>query len=73
MCNSNSLTWSNHIQLLCMKYGLPSPLSLLESSLPQSKESWNCLVRTRVTIWHETDLRKKSLTNSKMKYLPTLY
>ena len=68
MCNNNSTTWSNHHQLLCMKYGLPSPLSLLNQS-PWSKESWTCLVKTRVTIWHEKELRKKSLNNSKMKYL----
>ena len=68
MCNNNSTTWSNHLQLLCIKYGLPSPLSLLNQS-PWSKESWTCLVKTRVTIWHEKELRKKSLNNSKMKYL----
>ena len=63
------MTWSNHVQLLCQKYGLPSPLSLLQSLPPWSKEAWNCLVKTRVTVWHETDLRRKSLTNSKMRYL----
>ena len=68
MCRRNSITLSNHIQLLCQKYDLPSPLSLLQTSPPWSKESWNCLVRTRVTVWHETDLRRKSLKNSKMKY-----
>ena len=30
MCDSNSSTWSNHVQLLCQQYGLPPPLSLLE-------------------------------------------
>ena len=69
MCNNSSTTWSNHLQLLCIKYGLPSPLSLLLKESPWSKESWNCLVKTRVTIWHEKDLREKSLNNSKMKYL----
>ena len=69
MCKSSSTTLSNHIQLLCQKYDLPSPLSLLQTSPPWPKEHWNCLVRTRVTIWHETDLRRKALSNSKMKYL----
>ena len=26
MCNTNSTTWTNHLQILCLKYGLPSPL-----------------------------------------------
>ena len=69
MCRSNSVTLSNHIQLLCQKYSLPSPLSLLQTSPPWSKEFWNCLVKTRVTVWHETNLRRISLHNSKMKYL----
>ena len=29
MCDSTSTTWSNHVQLLCQKYGLTSPLHLL--------------------------------------------
>ena len=69
MCNKNSTTWSNHLQLLCLKYSLPSPLSLLLSGQAWSKESWHCLVKTKVTIWHETELRRQSATNSKMNYL----
>ena len=42
MCKSNSTTWSNHLQLLCLKYSLPSPLTLLQTSPPWSKESWTC-------------------------------
>ena len=57
MCDTKSTTWSNHIQILCLKYGLPSPLLLLQSS-PWPKASWSCLVRTRVTIWHKKDLRE---------------
>ena len=69
MCNSNSTTWSNHIQLLCLKYGLPSPLSLLQCETLWTKDYWNCLVKTKVTIWYENELRKQSSRNSKMKYL----
>ena len=32
MCKSNSTTWSNHVQILCKKYDLPSSLSPLTSS-----------------------------------------
>ena len=68
MCDSSSTTWSNHLQLLCLKYGLPSPLSLMLGP-SWSKDAWHCLVKTRVTIWHENELRKLSLNNSKMNYL----
>ena len=55
MCSSNSTTWANHVQLLCLQYELPSPLALLESAL-WSKEDWNTLVKTKVMIWHERKL-----------------
>ena len=67
MCKDNSTTWSNHVHSLCLKYDLPSPLSLLQGQGQlQSKESWNTLVKTRMTIWHEEQLRKISKLNSKM-------
>ena len=69
MCSSNSTTWSNHIQLLCLKYGLPSPLSLLQGGTLWTKDYWNCLVKTKVTIWYEQELRRQSSRNSKMNYL----
>ena len=69
MCGSSSTTWSNHLQLLCLKYGLPSPLLLMQSGPSWSKEDWHCLVKTRVTIWFENYLRRLSIGNSKMKYL----
>ena len=67
--SSNSTTWSNRIQLLCLQYGLPSPLSVLLGGQACSKEAWSNLVKTRVTIWHEKKLRRLSLSNSKMIYL----
>ena len=30
---------------------------------------WTCLIKSRVTIWHEVHLRQLSCSNSKMKYL----
>ena len=69
MCEENSTTWSNHTQLLCKRYDLPSPLSLLNGSVQISKMSWNTLVKTKVTTWHEKRLRESSLRNSKMGYL----
>ena len=68
MCKTNSTTWSNHVQLLSLKYNLPSPLSLIQST-PWPKEAWKLLVKTRITNWYETHLRQQALKNSKMKYL----
>ena len=69
MCDNSSTTWSNHIQLLCQKYSLPSPLHLLENEAPWSKETWKCHVKTNVTVFHEQKLRAASATNSRMNYL----
>ena len=69
MCERSSTTWSNHVQLLSEQYGLPSPLTLLQCSPPATRESWSSLVKTRVTAWHERELRKCAENNSKMKYL----
>ena len=68
MCTSKSTTWSNHVQLICQKYGLPPPLSLL--SMPAwSKSEWDTLVKTKIIAWHERSLRSLAVNNSKMKYL----
>ena len=69
MCPDTSLTWSNHVQILCKKYSLPSPLHLLESSSAWTEAQWKCLVKTRVTAWFEADLRRQALPNSKLEYL----
>ena len=69
MRKENSTTWFHHIQLLCMTYGLPEPLLLMQTSPPLNKSDWNDMVKTRVTAWHERRLRLLSAPNSKMKYL----
>ena len=69
MCNQNSTTWSNHVQLLCQKYNLPSPLKLLEHETPWSKDTWKCLVKTTITAYYENKLRAESKSNSKMNFL----
>ena len=71
MSKENSTTWANHIRILCLRYGLPSPLSLLEMSQPWSKEAWSTLVKAKVINFHEKLLRDTAFKNSKMKYLNT--
>ena len=52
MCKTNSATWSNHLQLICLKYGLPPPLSLLQTRT-WPKKSWKCLVKIKIAQWYE--------------------
>ena len=70
MCRSNSTTWSNHLKLISQQYNLPCPLQLLETP-PWPKEQWSSYVKTKITNWHENNLRYLSKTNSKMMYLQT--
>ena len=71
MSNTNSTTWSNHLNLLCQKYDLPSPLLLMEKEPAWAKSAWKCLVETKVTVYFENQLRRQSTPamNSKMKFL----
>lgn len=34
MSDLTSTTWANHVRLLCMQYGLPDPLTLLQQAIP---------------------------------------
>ena len=69
MSNNSSVTWSIHVRLLCLLYGLPDPLHLLEKESIWPKEKWKNLTKTMVTIYHENDLRTKAKANSKMHFL----
>ena len=68
MCEQSSTTWSNYVKNICLKYGLPSPLSLFKDEL-LSKQHWKTIVQTKVTIWYERHLRSKANSNTKMAYL----
>ena len=60
MNNPNSVTWSNHVLLLCRKYDLPCPLKLLDQEPAWQKDKWKFLVKTNVTIFFEQTLREAS-------------
>ena len=68
MSTDSSLTWSVHVRLLTQLYGLPDPLSLMESNL-WTKQAWKDLCVTRVRAQHERNLRSKAASNYKLKYL----
>ena len=68
MSDESSITWCNHVRVLCKLYSLPDPLQLLQCS-PVSKAAWKTLVVTKVTVHHERSLREKAAINSNMNYL----
>ena len=67
MMGNKSTTWSAHLRMLCIMYGLPDPLRLM--STPPTKSEWQTLTQTKVTVYHEQRLRKLAEGNSKMKFL----
>ena len=69
MSKENSTTWSNHVRILCKKYGLPCPLLLLQSGPAWSREKWKTLVTTKVTVYIEKELREIAEYNSRMNFL----
>ena len=67
MAEDRSTTWSFHLKLLCRQYQLPDPLQLLQDT-PMTKSAWKTLTTTRITAYHERELRLKAKRNSRMEY-----
>ena len=68
MTDNTSLTWAAHVRILCQTYHLPDPLALMQGDAWPS-ERWKTLVKTKITVYHESALRRKALTNWKLSYL----
>ena len=68
MSDNKSLTWAAHLRILCTIYQLPDPLQLLDGSL-WSKQRWKDHTQEKVLAYHEAILRKKALSNSKLRFL----
>ena len=68
MTDNTSLTWAAHVRILCQTYQLPDPLTLMQGD-PWPKEKWKTLINTRITVYHETVLRRKALGNWKLSLL----
>ena len=68
MSSDSSVTWSNHVRILCKRYSLPCPLTMLESPAVR-KEDWMTLVKTNIMSWFEKDLRKSALLKPHLKYI----
>ena len=57
----SSRSWFLHIRNLCLKYGLPHPLQLLES--PLSKFSFKALMKKKIINYWEVFFREAASTN----------
>ena len=64
----NSTTWAINFRHICRMYNLDDPLSYLTRD-PLSKSQFKENVITRITAFHENDLRSQAIGNSKMGYL----
>ena len=65
--NDNSRTWSIHVRHLCSTYGIKDPLVLMKNPVP-GKETFMEEVKTKISAFHECQLRQQALENSVMKF-----
>ena len=64
-------SWFQQIRDLCLTYGLPHPLSLLEN--PPNKSQFKTLVRSRITDHWEQKLRSEASNLSSLLYFKPAY
>lgn len=67
-CAENSHTWCRHIRNISIIYDIEDPAKLIKQT-PPSKSEFKNYVTTKITIYHEKQLRLDSMKNSKMGYL----
>ena len=66
--NENSRTWCINIRHIASMYGIEDPLSCLQK-ISQKKEIFKETVMTKITVFHENELRMKAENIDCMKYL----
>ena len=63
----NSRTWAIHLRQISLMYGMEDPLDYLKQD-PPKKSSFKEYVRTKITSFHENELRVAAMNNSKMSF-----
>ena len=63
----NSSTWAINLRHICKMYQLTDPLTWLQTD-PLPKSEFKELVSTKITTFHESELRLSASRNTKMKY-----
>ena len=66
--SENSRTWVMNLRHISAMYGMEDPLSCLQKS-PPKKLAYKELVITKITSFHEKELRMKADNNDLMQYL----
>ena len=66
--NENSRTWSIYLRHISKMYGLLDPIECLQKD-PPKKSLYKEHVLTKITAFHENELRKKADTNDNLKFL----
>ena len=64
----DSHTWSRHLRNLAQKYDIEDPAITIKKTPPSHKE-YSQYILTKITVYHEKELRAASQNNSKMVYL----
>ena len=66
--SENSRTWAANMRHIFRMYGLEEPLKCLQRD-PPSKSQFKEDILTKVTVFHETELRNLAKNNSRMEYM----
>ena len=66
--NENSRSWAIHLRQISQMYELEDPLDCLRKS-PPSVSTYKQHIITKITAFHEKELRKDALRNNSMRYL----
>ena len=64
----DSHTWTRHLRNLASTYSIQDPQQVINDE-PPSKHEYSAYIRTKVTVFHENNLRVLAANNSKMKFL----
>ena len=64
-------SWFLQIKDLCLQYGLPHPLSLLDN--PPPKESYKKMIKTKVTEYWTLQLRSEASSLDSLKYFDSSF
>ena len=68
MASKNSRTWCSFLRDLSSKYNMRDPLDFLAED-PPSRSEYKEYILTKITSFHEKELRQEAMTNSCMKFL----
>ena len=63
--SENSTTWAINLRHICKMYGLEDPLTSLSKN-PPSKNTYKEIIMTKISAFHEMELKEQTSKNSQM-------